>query len=669
MSDAELDQKLRAMSVELAESSPAAPTYEELHERAGVAVTEIPVVPSARPEDGPRRPGFWQKTLGILGVGVAVGGGAFALAALTEDDGADTPEAAVGEFIEAVAAEDAIGVGETLVPSERDLVLEYLDPILTELQRRDIAAADADARDVSGLEFTADLTSLRMQESPLTDVVTRVRILDGDLRFDGDYGALPVGDGVRADGPLDDPDPVDLLVDVFGGQADVVTVKDGDSWRVSVFYTLAEYLRADRGLPAAGMGGGPVPVGAESPDALMAAVIDGAVAGDFATLLTLADPIEGAVLYDYWPVFEPDWSDSLTRTLAEGPYADVRSYETAVTGDGSERVISLTTWDYAFSVPWPWDPSVGVGETAVTFDGQCFTTTPLASDIDGYTPPPSEGCLGDTAEYEGVTLSAQRSGLVDFAVVERDGRWYVRPGATLIESWLGATEAVGVSEGVHVFSLVWRAFPAPPTVGFGAVGGPLFGVTGSEESFDEGVQGVPVPNCDPTLDDAAMAGCLADIFGAEVDPADVAACRATVGEGSGDELERSWELEGCIAEILYPPTPRDLFLQELATCPGGTNPQVAEMTPEEQGALVECARGIFEGGTVPDEILTGLATCLGVEPDALPAVTDAQALVTCGVEVIAGPQAVQEDGVDQTIVIDPSATSLPVPTSIEAGQD
>ncbi len=686
MSDAELDQKLRAMSVELAESSPTAPTYEELHERAGIPVTQVPLMPQAGPDDGPRRPGFWQKTLGVLGLGVAVGGGAFALAAITEDDGADTPQAAVEEFIEAVAAEDAIGVGETLVPSERDLVLDYLDPILLELQRLDVAGSDADARDVDGLEFTADIDSLRVQESPLADAVTRVRILDGDLRFDGDYDALPVGSAVRdnSEGPLKDPEPVDLLVDVFGGQADVVTIEDGEGWHVSVFYTLAEYLRADLGLPSAGLGDGPAAVGAESPEALMAAVVDGAAAGDFATLLTLADPVEGTMLYDYWPVFQPEWADGLADALAEGPYAEVHSYETAVTGDGPERVVSLTRWDYSytFGAPMPMDEAA-----RTSFDGSCFTTAygtrfdDPAFD-DGYTPPPTDGCVGDTVEYEGATLMARRSGLVDVAVVERDGRWYVRPGASLIENWLAANRQVDAPENVHPFSLVWGAFPAPPSWGF--LGGDPFMGVATEEMSDVGTQ---IPNCDPALDDDAMAACLSGMFGEQVSAADVAACRSTLGESPfGDDLEVSWELEGCILDVLYPPTPRDLFVQELMTCPGGGNPGVAEATAEEQQALVDCARALFEGDNVPEEILTGMAECLGVEPAALPSVTDAQALVTCGVEVIVGPsgavdvveappadeQTPEGVDVDDTIVVGDSneepATPAPVPTSIEVGE-
>jgi hypothetical protein len=38
-----------------------------------------------------------------------------------------------------------------------------------------------------------------------------------------------------------------------------------------------------------------------------------------------------------------------------------------------------------------------------------------------------------------------------------------------------------------------------------------------------------------------------------------------------------------------------------------------------------------------------MAACLGVDPDALASVTDNDALITCGVEVIAGPPPVRED--------------------------
>lgn len=139
------------------------------------------------------------------------------------------------------------------------------------------------------------------------------------------------------------------------------------------------------------------------------------------------------------------------------------------------------------------------------------------------------------------------------------------------------------------------------------------------------------------------------------------------GLAESDEITRFDELESCLFEVMFSPTPRDLFLQELATCPGGATPDAAEATPEEQQAVIECARGIFQGDDLPDEILTGMAACLGVELDALASVTDNDALITCGVEVIAAPPPVQEDAAVEEFT-EESATSPPVPTSVVVGE-
>ena len=534
-------------------------------------------------------------------------------------------------------------MGETLVPSERDLVLDHLDPILAELQRLDVAGTEADTRDVSGLDFTADPDSLRIQESPLTDSVTRVRILDGDLGFDANFDALPVGSAVRdnSEGPLEDPDPVDLLVDVLGGQADVVTVKGSDGWHVSVFYTLAEYLRAAEELPSAGLGDGPEPIGAESPEALISAVIDRTAAGDFARLLTLADPVEGAVLYDYWPVFEPEWADSMATVLADGPWADVRSYQTAVTGDGSERVVSLTEWDYAYI-----SGTAGDEGPRSSFDGDCFVTSDgvVADGPDSGAGPPIEGCLGGTIELDGEMVMPMRSGLAEISVVERDGRWFVRPGATLIESWLANTALID-ADSASPRVLLFRAWPSPPTWGIGL--DPLSLRMATFEESGESVSSGPTPVGGPCAehgDADALASCFTEFYDAPVTAEDVAGCEVPYdGPAGSDEIMRFRELEECLFEIMFPTTPRDLFLRELAACPGGASPDVAEATPEEQQALIECARVIFQGDNLPEEILTGMATCLGVEPDALASVTDDQALIACGVEVIASPPPDQED--------------------------
>jgi len=516
------------MSVELAESSPIAPPAKNC--------TSAPASPSRRSRSRPSR----SRTTGP---------GRRPWAPW------DSPQAAVEELIEAVVAQDAIGVGETLAPSERDLVLEHLDPILDELQRLDVASDDADTRDVAGREFTADIDSLRLQESPLSDSVTRVRILDGDLGFDADFGAVPLGSVVsdNVEGPLKDPDPVDLLVDVFGGQADVVVVKGSDGWHVSVFYTLAEYVRADVGLPSAGLGGGPTPVGAESPDALIGAVIDGVVAGDFATLLTLADPVEGAVLYDYWSIFEPYWAESMAGVLADGPWADVRSYETTVAGEGSERVVSLTGWDYAYTFGRTNDEG-----PLSSFDGECFVTTyGIVSDGGEGFLPQVEGCRGGAVEIDGEVVTPLRSGLSEISVVERDGRWYVRPGATLIESWRANTALIEATELLSPIGLLLRAYPSLPTWGYG-VDQLSLGMTISEES-GESMESSPTAlglPCAEHTDADALATCFSEFYGAQVTAEDVAGCETqSEGLAESDEITRFDELESCLLEVMFPRRP------------------------------------------------------------------------------------------------------------------
>ncbi len=658
MTDAEFEQQLRTMSVRLAESSPVAPTFEEIQQRTTDLVTEVDVVPGNGEVGAPTGPGFWRKTMAVLGLGVAVGGGAFALAALIEDDGAQSPQAAVEEFIEAVAAEDVIGVGETLVDSERDLVLDNLEEMVAELQRLDVAGDDVDTRDVSGLEFTADMSSLRLQESPLSDTVTRIRILDGDLGLDADFRALPVGDSLREDDQLDDPDPVDLLIDVFGGQADVVAIRDSDGWHVSLLYTAAEYVRAEQGLPSTSLGGGPTPVGAESPEALLGALLDSVVTGDVTRAVTLADPVEAAVLYDYWSVFQPEIGADLESLLADGPYGEVNSYETEIRGDGPERVISVTAWDYSLT---------GSLAQRITFDGRCFDNVSegYGSSDGSYEPPPTGGCIGDEIDYEGETWTARRSGLTELAVVERDGRWYVRPGQSLIEGWLASVALHDAGNGAiradATFGLLLHAYPWPPAWSFSPFG--AFDM-GYGAGYEESVSSVAEPVfCDGLMDadDATMAVCLSDLFGTPATADEVAACRAeTAAQTWADPMEEYWAIEGCVGQVLFPPTPQDLLIQELLACPGAESGVGAvDASPQDQQALIDCATALFENGTAPQEVIDAVAECVGVEPEALASVTDNQVLISCGVQVLSGSVPAEEETTVGTIFEAPEPPVVP----------
>ena len=86
----------------------------------------------------PKRKPRWIATAAVSAVAVAAG--AFGVVALAAGDGADSPEAAVDAFFDAIDHEDVIGVLEALDPEERQILRPAVEEILCIEYRRESAA-------------------------------------------------------------------------------------------------------------------------------------------------------------------------------------------------------------------------------------------------------------------------------------------------------------------------------------------------------------------------------------------------------------------------------------------------------------------------------------------------------------------------------------------------
>ncbi len=197
----------------------------------------------------------------------------------------------------------------------------------------------------------------------------------------------------------------------------IAVVEEDGSWYVSLWYSAAEAVRTDAGetaLPV--IGGGPAPVGAESPEAALEGLIENIAALDAEGVLTLLDPEEARVLYDYSNLFLPE--SGIVHRRTQGRRRGRWRY---VVGGGRR--------DRGGRGQWPDSRHPDVVHAAMsgpdidmqmTLTGNCVTTV-----SDGAT---EEFCPEDVEELGFGGLG----GLVgtdlwkaDLTVVERDGRWYV----------------------------------------------------------------------------------------------------------------------------------------------------------------------------------------------------------------------------------------------------
>lgn len=449
------DARIRDLVAELAASAPPAPAFRRIADRLSdrnrgshMSTPSDATIPDADGtadgerayvSDRPQRSKPWRLMAALVAFSLATAGGAFAYGALSEDDGASTPEKAVEHFVEAFADSDVSGMLEALAPSERVILRESLESLNSQAGRLGLTK-DLDLGDVSGAAI--EVTGLELTATGLGEDVAAVNV-EGTVRSTATAAELPLGDVAR-----------DLLVDVlpedgYQGVADaidnginrqelqIVTLREGDGWHVSVWYTLAEYLRRDMGLDVPNFGNSPItPRGAESPEAALRSLL--AAGPDFAKAVALATPEESRVLYDYVPVLEADDS------VYERTDFQVHRLDTHVEGDGDRRIVHIDAFDIEWTETYTYAMERDVGseaeETQVStsrrsFDGDCFSSNYSYKDGSGTElgdPQTDKTCRKD-ALADGVTaLEWDLVTTTQLTVERHDGRWFVSPVRSLV---------------------------------------------------------------------------------------------------------------------------------------------------------------------------------------------------------------------------------------------
>lgn len=417
------------------------------------------VAPEPAPDGGRRR-----ATLTALAGLAAAGAVAFGVASLGASDGAASPEAAVEAFFAAVDAEDAIGLVESLDPTEREILRTSLEQTQAEAEEIEVLDPALDLRDVRGVEFeVADLT---MRASPLAEGVEAVDLTGGTVSAAADLDRLPLGSVVRdvidrsADGEdwerIEGPD--DGRIDLDGVR--IVTVQRDGGWHVSLLHSGAEAIRADLDSdhPYPSPDEAIAPVGAESPEAAVREGIEAAVTGDIARLVELAPPGEGEVLHTYGPILVAEAESSWGR---DGLDNEVTELELEVTDrpDGralvsAERLVvtfpsdtstqtvthedDCTSWEYTYSEEYlaEIEAEYGVEEAAWYREEQGYF-----ADRDRW----CESFAGRRqAQFPfGVLVEPWASTIV---VEQHDGQWYVSPTRSILESTVDPFRGLGADE-------------------------------------------------------------------------------------------------------------------------------------------------------------------------------------------------------------------------------
>ena len=398
-----------------------------------------PMVSASLP--GPTPPSAKRSKVAIGGVALGVmgliGGGVFAAQTLAGPS-SNTPSEAVQQMTKAVAAGDVIAAMESLAPGERDVLLQSGVPLLEQLKRLDVLKSDLDLKAVKGA--TISFAGQTYTEVPVRDDIVNVNVKGGTYRLNADMQNLPIGSWLRKNMGEDAQRKTTVSEErTLGGKgASLTTVKSGDRWYVSLLYTGAEQARASAGLAVPAQADRIPANGADSAEGAVKAMLDAAAGLDARRMVELMPPDELSVLHDYSPLFLTEAEKAAVKGRAQFSLT-FPNLGMKTDGTGDTVRVSITRWSADLRLK-----SVDGPESKVLLDGDCITAT-----LNGET---KQRCGKDAAkllsDFKVVDSSVEldkmgsqfsaslskSSAAGSFTVVKRDGKWYVSPERTALDT-------------------------------------------------------------------------------------------------------------------------------------------------------------------------------------------------------------------------------------------
>ena len=305
-------------------------------------IDEAPVAPEA---PGPGKGPWIAAVVGALVL--LLGGGFFAFSALGASGGADSPEQAVDELLDALNNEDFITMAELLEPGERRAVAEpVITEVLPELVRLGVFDETVDAGNVEGIDF--EFTDVTYRVDALADHpdLVHVYFTGGEAASELTAAELPLGDAFReflGDDLTDEPREVEDLEEV---ESPIVLVERDGRWYFSAIFTLTENARLDIDRPLPLASESPAALGAQTPAAAVQGFFEELNEFDLGGIIGRMDPDEMAALYRYSPLFLEDGQAALDDARAEierqGVTWNITNLDLESTLEGDEAVVELS---------------------------------------------------------------------------------------------------------------------------------------------------------------------------------------------------------------------------------------------------------------------------------------------------------------------------------------
>ena len=386
-----------------------------------IFVSEPPFSP------GSRRPAAYAAVL--IGLLAMVAAAVFFVRSVGTAEGSSSPQAAVQRLLDAASNEDVLGVLETLPATERNLFATRLQTLTKELGRLGILRSDVDLSDLQG--FDLEFTGVTMRSEKLKEGLAAVEILEGRSTYRVDPATTPLGDFVRKLLPRSAFSSVRGSDDLADDDVVLATVREGDDWYVSLFYTIAEAARREAGPNLSVADLRIEPRGTTTREAAVEELIRAAFGVELRRIVELMPPDEAAALHDYGRLYITDL-EAAGAEANRHVRARIRDLDVASRTSGEDHIVTVKR--IAFRI------DVLDLDSSVEFDGRCAT---LSGEFFGFDEPQRE-CGSGLGGVAPLPLGELPD--VGFTVVERDGLFYVSPLRTAFDAMIEIVRSVDRQE-------------------------------------------------------------------------------------------------------------------------------------------------------------------------------------------------------------------------------
>ena len=312
--------------------------------------------------------------LAVVFVGVGFAG----FKIMSGESGSATPAEAVEALVDSMRSGDPLGMFEAIDPAEREAWVEPAVSLGQEMARLGLADEDmtSDDRLTFGDGMHIELVEpieYSVEEVASGDTnISRVVLVGGKIRLQIDQEAM---EEIFRDSDIwDRAQPVeseDVTIEFSETGVNVsgttesnesepmflVAVDHGDGYYVSLMYTVAELIRLEGGQGPPDLDERLVPIGADSPEEAVRNALEAVADLNIEKMIGSLDPVEFAVLFDYWSLYgdsaRSDLAEAMQEAQDNGVSWQIETVDMATEKVNGRTVVVITSFAASFDVASP----------------------------------------------------------------------------------------------------------------------------------------------------------------------------------------------------------------------------------------------------------------------------------------------------------------------------